>query len=84
MTEPTKKPGRRRARKPDGKYRGDNPTTSINEAWEAVEVDTAIGEKSVDYSVRQLVDGTSEPTAGKYSKKSKVRPTFGNVTSSSK
>ena len=84
MTEPTKKPARRRARKPDGKYQGDNPETSVNEAWEPIEVDQAIGEKTVDYSVRPKVGGTSEPTAGKYSPKPKVRPTFGSVTSESK
>ena len=84
MTEPTKKPARRRARKADGQYRANDPATAVNEAWEPVEVDTAIGEKTVDYSVRQKVDGTSQPTAGKYGKKSKVRPTFGNVTSESK
>ena len=84
MTESTKKPARRRARKADGKYRGDDPTTSVNEAWEPVEVEQAVGEKTVDYSVRQKVSAPSEPTAGKYSPKSKVRPTFGNVTSESK
>ena len=84
MTEPTKKPARRRARKSDGKYRGDDPTTTVNEAWEPVEVEQAVGEKTVDYSVRQKVSAPSEPTAGKYSPKSKVRPTFGSVTSESK
>ena len=84
MTEPTKKPARRRARRPDGKYRADDPTTAVNEAWEPGEVEQAVGEKTVDYSVKQKVDGTSQPTAGKYSKTKKVRPTFGNVTSSSK
>ena len=84
MTEPTKKPARRRARKADGKYRGDDPTTTVNEAWESIETEQAVGEKTVDYSVRQKVSGPSEPTAGKYSPKSKVRPTFGGVTSESK
>ena len=84
MTEPTKKPARRRARKPDGKYQGDNPNTSVNEAWEPVEVDTAIGKKTVDYSVKQKVETTSQDSSGKYGKKSKVRPTFGKVTSTSK
>ena len=84
MTEPTKKPARRRARKPDGQYRANDPTTAVNEAWEPIEVEQAVGEKTVDYSVRQKVSSSSEPTAGKYSPKSKVRPTFGNVTSESK
>ena len=68
MTEPTKKPARRRARKADGKYRANDPTTAVNEAWEPVEVQEGVGEKTVDYTVRPKVDGTSEPTAGKYSK----------------
>ena len=84
MTEPIKKPTRRRARKADGKYRGDDPTTTVNEAWESVEIEQAVGDKSVDYSVRQKVSTTSESTPGKYAKKSKVRPTFGSVTSESK
>ena len=84
MTEPTKKPSRRRARKSDGQYRADNPETTVNEAWEPVEVEQAVGEKTVDYSVRQKVSSSSEPTPGKYAKKSKVRPTFGSVTSESK
>ena len=84
MTEPTKKPARRRARKADGKFRGDDPATTVNEAWESVEIEQAVGEKSVDYSVRQKVSGTSQESAGKYDKKSKVRPTFGSVTSESK
>ena len=84
MTEPTKKPARRRARKADGQYRANDPTTAVNEAWESVEIEQAVGEKTVDYSVRQKVSTSSESTAGKYSPKSKVRPTFGNVTSESK
>ena len=39
--------------------------------------------KENSYAVRQRVNGTSQPTAGKYGKKPKVRPTFGNVTSTS-
>ena len=83
MTEPTKKPSRRRARKSDGKFRADDPTTTVNEAWESVEIEQAVGEKTVDYTVRQKVQSASEATPGKYSKKSKVRPTFGSVTSTS-
>ena len=84
MTEPTKKPSRKRARNSNGHYRADNPETAVNEAWEPVEVEQAVGEKTVDYSVRQKVSSSSEATPGKYAKKSKVRPTFGNVTSESK
>ena len=56
----------------------------MNEAWESVEIEQAVGEKTVDYSVRQKVQSSSEATPGKYAKKSKVRPTFGSVTSESK
>ena len=84
MTEPKKpRPARRRARKPDGKYRADDPNTAVNEAWEPVEVQEAVGDKTVDYTIKPKVTGPSEPTAGKYAKKGKVRPTFGNVTSTS-
>ena len=79
MTEAT--PKRRRARKPDGKFQGDNPATpGLNEAWEATDIAEALPKKP-SYEVQQKVSGTSEPTAGKYSKKAKVRPkgTFGNV-----
>ena len=77
MTEPTK---RRRARKPDGKFQGDNPNTVTNEAWESTDIAEALPKENT-YSVKQQVSGTSEPSAGKYSKKSKIRPkgTFGNV-----
>ena len=77
MTEPTK---RRRARKADGKFKGDNPDTVTNEAWEATDISEGLP-KDKSYAVKQKVTGTSEPTAGKYSKKSKIRPrgTFGNV-----
>ena len=84
MTEPTKKPRQRRARNSNGKFKGDDPTTTVNEAWESVEIEQAVGEKTVDYSVRQKVQSASDATPGKYAKKSKVRPTFGSVTSESK
>lgn len=75
------KPLRKRARKPDGSFKGDNPATpGLNEAWEPVEIIESVKEKEVKYSVRQKVAGTSNPTAGKYAKKSKVQPTFGKVT----
>lgn len=72
--------GRRRARKSDGQFKGDNPVTpGLNEAWEPVEVAPTL-EKTVDYSVKQQINSTSESTAGKYSKQEKIRPTFGKVT----
>ena len=72
---------RRRARKADGKYQGDNPATPHNEAYEALPIEDALSTNEVTYGVKQKVDGSSKPTAGKYAKKGKVRPTFGNVTS---
>ena len=80
MTEPT--PKRRRARKPDGQFKGDNPATpDLNEAWEPTDIEAALPKKS-SYEVKQKVEGTSDASAGKYSKKEKIRPrgTFGNVT----
>ena len=78
MTEPTK---RKRARKPDGKFQGDNPDTpGLNEAWQPTEVQDAIGEKTIDYSIKPKVSGTSDDSAGKYAKKDKIKGTFGRVT----
>ena len=71
---------RRRARKPNGTYRGDDPATPLNEAWEPTDVDAALP-KDVKYTIKPKVSGTSNPTAGKYAKKEGVRPTFGNVRS---
>lgn len=79
MTESNK--NRRRARKPDGQFKGDNPATpGLNQAWEATDLAEAVGEKTVNYEVVKKIDTTSSPTAGKYSKKDLIRPTFGNVT----
>ena len=83
MTEANpKKPStrRRRARKPDGTFQGNDPTTPVNEAWEPVEVTEALPKKK-DYGVKPKVSPKS--SAGKYSKKPEVRPTFGKVTSTS-
>ena len=70
-------PKRRRARKPDGSFKGD---AGLNEAWEATPIDRVVSAKTVDYSIHQQVSGPSTPSAGKYGKKDKVRPTFGSVT----
>jgi hypothetical protein len=72
---------RRRARKPNGSFKADNPQTPHNEAYEAVPIDESLSTNNVSYGVKQKVVGTSKPTAGKYGKKDKIRPTFGNVTS---
>ena len=80
MTEAT--PKRRRARKPDGKFQGDDPTTSRNEAWEPVAIeDSLLAKNQNKYEVRKKVEGTSANTAGKYAKKSKVsKPGVGSTT----
>ena len=70
---------RRRARTSEGKFIGDNPNTpDVNEAWEPTEVSQALPKKS-KYQIKPKVN-TSNKTAGKYSKKPTVRPTFGKVT----
>lgn len=70
-------PKRRRARKPDGSFKGD---AGLNEAWEPTPIERSLTDSSVDYSVKQQVSGPSASTAGKYSKRETVRPTFGKVT----
>ena len=79
MTEAT--PKRRRARKADGQFKANNPETATNEAWEPVPVEEGLPKTDGKYSVKQKVGGTSDASAGKYSKKDKVRPTFGKVYS---
>jgi len=75
---------RRRARKEDGKFKGDNPTTpELNEAWEPTEMETSVGKRDAGkYGVKQKVT-TAGSTAGKYTNKKSqaIRPTFGSVTS---
>ena len=81
MAEPKKqspKPQRRRARKPDGQFRADDPTTPANEAWEPVPVEAALPKEK--YAPGPKVTGTSNSTAGKYSKAPKVtRPGIGKA-----
>jgi hypothetical protein len=75
---------RRRARQPDGQFKGDNPTVpDVNDAWEPVEL--APAEKSAGkYSVKPKVTGQTkaQEDAGKYSNKqaNSVRPTFGTIS----
>ena len=79
MTNSNPAPKRRRARKPDGKFKGDNPATpDLNEAWEPTGIEAALPKKNA-YEVKPKVSGTSQDTAGKYSKKPKVKPTFGKA-----
>jgi hypothetical protein len=70
---------RRRAKNADGTFKGDNPLTpDVNEAWEPTEVSEGLP-KTNPYSVKKKIT-TSDKTAGKYSKKATIKPTFGNVT----
>ena len=74
------RPARRRARKDDGSFRADNPATPHNEAWEAVDISEAVTPKPKPKNlVKPQVSGKSDSHAGKYAKKSKLRPTFGKV-----
>ena len=68
---------RKRARQSDGKFEGG---AELNLHVEATDIAESLSTSEVDYSVRQKITGTSKPTAGKYGKKDKVRPTFGNTT----
>ena len=72
------RPARRRARTAKGHYKADDPTTTVNEAWEPVEAEPVAPKKVAN----DKVTGISNNTAGKYSKKPQVtKPTFGKVTS---
>lgn len=72
MEETNKKPSRR-SRRPQ--TRKDDGTFS-----ELASTDIAPGlEKTVDYTVKPRIDGTTNPTVGPYGKREGLRPTFGNV-----
>ena len=68
---------RKRARQSDGKFEGG---AELNLHVESTDIAESLSSSEVDYSVRQKIDGPSSPTAGKYGKKPKVRPTFGKIT----
>lgn len=75
---------RRRARQPDGTFKGDNQIIpELNEAWEPTEL-TPILKEAGKYTVKPKVTGQSnaQKLAGKYAnnKALKVRPTFGSIT----
>jgi hypothetical protein len=80
MTDSNKPQQRRRARKPDGSFKGDNPTTpDLNEAWEPTPVDVALPKEK--YAPQAKVTSAGNNTAGKYSSSAKVkRPGLGKVT----
>ena len=72
--------GRKRARQPNGKFKGDNPSTpDINEAWEPIEVSPALPKEK--YAKKGKITGMSKNTAGKYANGPKVtRPGMGKTT----
>ena len=83
MTDSSPKPQRKRARKSDGSYKGDNPNTpGVNEAWEPTELEAALPKKQLEkYAPKEMISGMSTNTAGKYADKEKVtRPGFGKIT----
>ena len=75
----TPAPRRKRARKSDGQFKGDNPSTpGLNEAWEPVDVAPALPKEK--YAPTNKVSGISNNTAGKYGKAPKVsRPGIGKA-----
>jgi hypothetical protein len=74
------KPQRKRARKPDGSFKGDNPATpGLNEAWEPTPIESVLPKKK--YAPLPKVGGISNNTAGKYGSKGKVtKPGINNIT----
>jgi hypothetical protein len=73
-------PKRRRARKPDGSFKGDNPSTpGLNEAWEPTPIEAALPKEK--YATKDMISSVSTNSAGKYSSKSKVtKPGLGKIT----
>ena len=69
-------PKRQRTRKGDGKLKADK---GLNEAWVPTDIEEALPKEN-DYADKKLVEGTSQPSAGKYGKREMIRPTFGTVT----
>ena len=81
MTDSNKPlPKRRRARKPDGSFKGDNPATpGLNEAWEPTPIEAALPKEK--YAPAPKVSAPSNGTAGKYGAKPKVtKPGINNIT----
>ena len=68
---------RRRSRKSDGKFQSGKDS---NQAWEATEVIQGLPKK-IDYSIKKKIEAPTEAkaSAGKYSKRDTVTPSFGTV-----
>ncbi len=73
------RPARRRARKDNGSFKPDNAATPHNEAWESIDISDGLSTNDVEKTVTKKVEGTSQPSAGKYAKSKKIRPCFGKV-----
>lgn len=73
-------PKRRRARQPDGSFKGDNPATpGLNEAWEPTPIEAALPKEK--YAPKEKISTVSSNSAGKYSSGSKVtKPGLGKIT----
>ena len=69
-------PKRKRTRTKKGTFQEGKES---NQHLEATELENSVGEKEIDYKVKKKVDGTSNPSAGKYQKRDGVRPAFGTV-----
>ena len=78
MTTPA--PKRRRARQPDGSFKGDNPSTpGLNEAWEPTPIEAGLPKEK--YAKKDMISTVSSNSAGKYSSSSKVtKPGLGKIT----
>ena len=74
------KPQRKRARKADGSFKGDNPITpGLNEAWEPTPIESVLPKQK--YAPAPKVAGISNHTAGQYGSKPKVtKPGINNIT----
>ena len=73
-------PKRRRARKPDGSFKGDNPSTpGLNEAWEPTPIEAGLPKEK--YAKKDMISTVSSNSAGKYSSSAKVtKPGLGKIT----
>lgn len=72
----TPRRAKRRARKPDGTFKGDTQP-EVNQAWEPAEVPVR---EPLKYSITTKVTGMGSDTAGKYAKKPSIRPRFNHGT----
>tara|TARA_R100001463_G_scaffold132359_1_gene192989 strand:+ start:17202 stop:17456 length:255 start_codon:yes stop_codon:yes gene_type:complete len=67
---------RRRAKNTNGTFKANDPSTSVDDAWEPDEAPLK------DYKIKPKVSTTTDgkSTVGKYGKKRLIRPTFGKIS----